>query len=108
MPETTNLARVTYSSFFENFENSILKFPKILKLNLDMDNVEIYKCAKFQLEIPYSVGCAKITKSEICSSEQCKLSKPQNRSDFVIFMEPRIIRYLLKLCTLIEHNIAYI
>jgi hypothetical protein len=55
-----------------------------------MENVEIYKRAKFQLEIPYNVGCAKVTKSDICYSEQCILSKPQNLSDFVIFMEPRI------------------
>jgi hypothetical protein len=55
-----------------------------MKLIPDRDNVEIYKLAKFQLEIP------KITKSDIRSSEQCKLSKRQNLSDFVIFVEPRI------------------
>jgi hypothetical protein len=44
-----------------------------MKLYLDMYNVEIYK--RVQLEILYNVGCAKITKSDICSSEQCKLSK---------------------------------
>jgi hypothetical protein len=27
-----------------------------MKLNLDMDNVEIYKHAQFQLKIPYNVG----------------------------------------------------
>jgi hypothetical protein len=54
-----------------------------------MDNIEIYKCAKFQLELPYNIGCAKITKSDI-RNEQCKLSKRQNLPDFVIFVEPRI------------------
>jgi hypothetical protein len=38
-----------------------------------MYNVEIYKLAKFQLKIRFNVGCAKITKSDICNSEQCKL-----------------------------------
>jgi hypothetical protein len=55
-----------------------------------MENVEIYKYAKFQLKIHYNIGCAKITKSDIRSSEQCKLSKRQNLSDFAIFVEPRI------------------
>jgi hypothetical protein len=55
-----------------------------------MDNVEIYKHAKFQLEIPYNIGCAKITKYDIRNSEQYKISKRQNLSDFVIFVEPRI------------------
>jgi hypothetical protein len=72
------------SSFFEILKNHILKFSKNMKLIPDMDNVEIYKLAKFQLEIP------KITESDIRSSEQCKLSKRQNLSDFVIFVEPRI------------------
>jgi hypothetical protein len=32
----------------------------------------------------YIIPCyEKITKSDICNSEQCKLSKPQNLSDFV-------------------------
>jgi hypothetical protein len=53
-----------------------------MKLILDIENVEIYKCAKFQLEISYNIGYAKITKSDIRSSEQCKLS--------TIFVEPRI------------------
>jgi hypothetical protein len=82
-----NVARATYGLFFEKIKTGILKFPKNLKLNLDMDNVEIYKRAKFQLKIPRNMGCAKITKSDMCSSEQCKLSKPPNLSDFVIFME---------------------
>jgi hypothetical protein len=30
-----------------------------------MENIEIYKHAKFQLEISYNVVCAKITKSDI-------------------------------------------
>jgi hypothetical protein len=46
-------------------KKDILVFKKILKVNLDMNNVEIYKLAKFQLGIPYNVGCAKITKSHI-------------------------------------------
>jgi hypothetical protein len=55
-----------------------------------MYNVEIYKRAKFQLKIRYNVGYAKITKSDIRNSEQCKLLQPQNLSDFVNFVEPRI------------------
>jgi hypothetical protein len=35
-----------------------------------MDNVEFYKCAKFQLEISCNGICAKITKSNTYSSEQ--------------------------------------
>jgi hypothetical protein len=45
------------------------KVSKNLKLIPDMDNVEIYKHVKFQLEIPYNIGCAKIIKSDIRSSE---------------------------------------
>jgi hypothetical protein len=55
-----------------------------------MDNVEIYKRAKFQLQIGCNVGCVKIIKSDICTSEQCKLLQPQNLSNFVNFVEPRI------------------
>jgi hypothetical protein len=55
-----------------------------------MGNIEIYKHAKYQLEIPCNMGCAKITKSDICSSEQRKLLKRQNLLDFVIFMESQI------------------
>jgi hypothetical protein len=51
-------------------------FKKILKLNLDMDNVEIYKRANVQLKIRYNVDCAKITKSDIYNCEQCKLLQP--------------------------------
>jgi hypothetical protein len=53
-----------------------------------MDNVEIYEHVKFQLKIRYNVGCAKVTKSDICNSERCKLLQPQNLSDFVNFVEP--------------------
>jgi hypothetical protein len=55
-----------------------------------MDNVEIYKLENFQLKISYNVGCKKITKPDICSTEQCKLSKRQNLPYFVIFMESPI------------------
>jgi hypothetical protein len=55
-----------------------------------MDNVEFNKPAKFQLERSYNGGCVKITKSDIYSSKRCKYSKPQNLSDFIIFMEPRM------------------
>jgi hypothetical protein len=88
--KTINVARATYNLFFEKFKKHILKFSKNLKLIPDMDNVEIYKHAKFQLEIPYNIGCAKIIKSDIRISEQCKLSKRQNLSYFVIFVKPRI------------------
>jgi hypothetical protein len=78
----------TCSSFFKKFKNSIFKFQKNLKLNVDIYNVEIYKHAKFQLKIRYDVGCAKITKSDICNSEQCKVLQLQNLSDFINFVEP--------------------
>jgi hypothetical protein len=42
-----------------------------------MDNIEIYKRVKFLLETTYN-------------NEECKLSKRQNISDFVIFVEPQI------------------
>jgi hypothetical protein len=51
-----------------------------------MDHVEICKHENFQLEIPYNICCAKITKSDIRNSEQCKLLKRQNLSDFVVFV----------------------
>jgi hypothetical protein len=54
-----------------------------------MENGEIYKYAKFQLDIPYNIVCEKITKFDIrVVNEQCKLSKRQNLSDFVVFLEP--------------------
>jgi hypothetical protein len=66
-PEITNVAKVICTSLFlQKFKNCILKFQKILKLNLDMDNIEIYKHAKFQLYISYNMGC---TKSDISNSE---------------------------------------
>jgi hypothetical protein len=84
--KTTNVARATGSSFFKKFRKHILKFSKNLKLITNMDNVKICKRAKFQLEIPYNIGYAKITKSDIRSSEQYKLSKRQNLSYFGIFV----------------------
>jgi hypothetical protein len=54
-----------------------------------MDNVEIYKFAKFQLEIRY-MGCVKITKFDMCNGEQCKLLQPQILSVFISFVQPRI------------------
>jgi hypothetical protein len=51
-----------------------------------MDNVEICKCGKLQLKIPYNTVYAKITKYDICSSVYCKLSKFQNWSDFFHFL----------------------
>jgi hypothetical protein len=53
-----------------------------MKLNLDMYNAEIYK--HVQLEIPYNVGCAKITKSDIV------VNSVNFQNDFVIFMDPQI------------------
>jgi hypothetical protein len=67
-----------------------MTFSSFKKSEIKMDNVEIYKPANFQLKIHYNVSCAKITKSDICNSEQCKLLQPQNLSDFVNFVEPRI------------------
>jgi hypothetical protein len=45
--KTTNVARATCSSFLEKFENTILKFQKNLKLNIQVDNVVIYNRANF-------------------------------------------------------------
>jgi hypothetical protein len=43
------------------------------------------------------------------NNEQCKLLQPQNLSDFVNFCGASNIRYFeLKLCMLLELNIAYI
>jgi hypothetical protein len=36
------------------------------------------------------VDRAKITRPDICTSKQCKLLQPQNLSDFVNFVKPRI------------------
>jgi hypothetical protein len=44
---TINVARATCNSFFEKIENTILKFQKNLKLNLQVDNVVIYNRANF-------------------------------------------------------------
>jgi hypothetical protein len=41
---------------------------------------------KIQLRIPYILGCANITKFDIYNSEQCKIWKPCNLLDFVIFL----------------------
>jgi hypothetical protein len=57
-----------------------------MKLNLDMDNIEFYKHAKIQLKYLMMGTVQKITKSDIHSSEQRKLSKPQNLSDFLSFL----------------------
>lgn len=46
-------------------ENGTLTFQTILKNNLDIGSDVFYKRAKFQLEIPYILGTAKITKVEI-------------------------------------------
>jgi hypothetical protein len=43
-----------------------------------MDNVEIYKRAKFQLKIPYNIGCAKITKPDIRSSVRMEFWLPSS------------------------------
>jgi hypothetical protein len=48
------------------------KVFKNLKLILHMGNVEVYKCVKFQLELPYNIGCAKITKPDLRSSNSVK------------------------------------
>jgi hypothetical protein len=86
LPKTINVARATCSSFFKKFENIILKFQKNQKLNIQVDNVVIYNCANFQVKIPYSLCCAKMTNSEIYNSEQCRFSKSHHLSEFVIFV----------------------
>jgi hypothetical protein len=56
------------------------------QMNLYVDNHVFYQRAKLQLKIPYIRGCAKMTNSDIYSSEQYKHSKSQNQSDFIIFI----------------------
>jgi hypothetical protein len=63
-----------YIACFLRNSKKKLKVFKNLKLIQDINNVEIHKRAK-QLEIPYNIGCVKITKSGIPNSEQCKLSE---------------------------------
>jgi hypothetical protein len=48
--------------YFQKFRNHSFKFKKILKKILDIDNNEIYKCAKSQYEILCIVDYTKITK----------------------------------------------
>jgi hypothetical protein len=64
--EPTNVARAKYR--FKKKSKTVFKVLKILKLNLYMDNVEIYRCANFNSK--YLTGYAKIIKSDTCNSEQ--------------------------------------
>jgi hypothetical protein len=89
--KTINVAPATCSSFFEKFENTILKFQTNLKLNLQVDNIVIYNRANFQVKIRYSLSYAKMTNSEIYNSEQCRFSKSHSLSEFVIFLQSRIL-----------------
>jgi hypothetical protein len=73
-----------------------------------MENIEFYKYKEFQFEIPYNGGCAKITKSDIYSSEHYKLSKPQNLSILSFLWSLKYMYLELNLFTLIEHKISYI
>jgi hypothetical protein len=102
--KTINIARATCSLFFKKFENTILKFQKNLKLNLQVDNIVIYNRANFQIEIPYIISCAKITNSKIYNSEQCRFSKSQDLLKFVIFVQPRILGiWSSKFCMLVDY-----
>jgi hypothetical protein len=85
------IAQAICSSFLKKFKNTILKFQKKLKLNIQVDNVVIYNRANFQVKIPYSLSCAKMTNSKIYNSEQCRFLKSHNLSKFVIFVQPRIL-----------------
>jgi hypothetical protein len=108
-PKTAMVARATYSSFFFKIENIILKFQKNLKLNLYVDNVVIYNHENFQIKIPYILSSTKITNSDICNSEQCRFSKSHNLSEFIIFVQPRILEILSSnFCTLVDPIIVYI
>jgi hypothetical protein len=65
-------------------------------------------CNFFNLNTLYSELC-KSDKFDIDSIEQCKLSKPQNLSHFLLFYEASNIGYFdMKLCMFVEDNIAYI
>ena len=50
--------------YFAIFQNHILKFQKILKTILDVDNVVFYQRVKYQLKY-LILGCTKIIKSDI-------------------------------------------
>jgi hypothetical protein len=44
-------------------QNGILSFKKNLTKNLDVGNIEFYRCVKFEPQIPYIRGTRKLTKS---------------------------------------------
>jgi L-ribulose-5-phosphate 3-epimerase UlaE len=66
LQQTTTLRRVQL--FVDRFfwekknENSISKFQENLKTILDIGNDVFYQQAKYQLDIFYILGCAKIDK----------------------------------------------
>jgi hypothetical protein len=62
-------------------------------------------CNFFNLNTLYSELC-KSNKFDIDSIEHCKLSKPQNLSDFLLFYE--VSYFDMKLCMFVQDNIAYI
>jgi hypothetical protein len=104
---TTNVARAICSSFFEKFKNTILKFQKNLKLNLQVDNVVIYNRANFKVKISYSLSCAKMTNSEIHNRVQIfEISQSVRLCHFCTAQNIRILEF--KFYTLVDHIIVNI
>jgi hypothetical protein len=59
LTETTNVAQARRSSLKKKFKNAILKFQKNLRVNIDLDDVVFYQCAKFKLEIYHTFWAVK-------------------------------------------------
>jgi hypothetical protein len=87
--DASNLIILLLNSGWQIINNSNLI---ILLSNLQVDNVVIYIRANFQVEIPHSLSYAKMKNSEIYNNEQCRFSKSHNLLEFVIFVQPRILR----------------
>jgi hypothetical protein len=79
-----------YLVFYKN-QKYHFEVLKKLKLNLYVDNVVIYNPANFQVEISYILSFTKMTKYDIYNSEECRFSNSHNLSEFIIFVQPKIL-----------------
>jgi hypothetical protein len=98
----------SHSLFFEKFKNNIYKIQNILKINQDIDNVGFHNRAKFQLKIPFRLGCAKITNLTyvLVNSSYFQYFKIYQ---ILLFLWASNISYFKeKLCMFVEDNISYI
>jgi hypothetical protein len=68
--------------FLKNSKRAFKSFKKN-KINFDVDNVVLCQRAKFQLQMPYTLGYAKMKKIPTSIIMIC--AKFQNLSDFVFF-----------------------